>query len=101
MITLNTTCCIHRCASVSIVREDEITDGRPPFVTYETMVSKKAFENFSQKYLSTATSSSRSMTHAASASDLAGMGQQSPQKPSSFRQHKPQEKAIDEDSETQ
>ncbi|KAL0023247.1 hypothetical protein WJX79_010379 [Trebouxia sp. C0005] len=25
------------CASVAIVREDEITDGRPPFTTYETM----------------------------------------------------------------
>lgn len=87
------------------MREDEITGGRPPFITYETMVSKKAFENFSQKYLSTATSSSRSMTHAASASDLAGMGEHptahSPQKPSSFKQHKPQEKAIDEDSEIQ
>ena len=81
-----------RCASVSIVREDAVTDGRPPFTTYETMVSKKAFENFSQKYMSSATSSTRSMTHAASASDLAGMGE-----PQSFRQTSPQQKSIEED----
>lgn len=80
------------CASVSIVREDAVTDGRPPFTTYETMVSKKAFENFSQKYMSSATSSTRSMTHAASASDLAGMGE-----PQSFRQSSPQQKSIEED----
>lgn len=91
------------CASVAIVREDEITDGRPPFTTYETMVSKKAFENFSQKYMSSASSSSRSMTHAASASDLAGMGEhqttQALQTPRSFRQHTPHEKSISEENE--
>ncbi len=92
-----------RCASVAIVREDEITDGRPPFTTYETMVSKKAFENFSQKNMSSASSSSRSMTHAASASDLAGMGEhqttQGLQMPRSFRQHTPHEKSISEEVE--
>ncbi|DBA91411.1 TPA: hypothetical protein ACH3X2_003943 [Trebouxia sp. C0005] len=91
------------CASVAIVREDEITDGRPPFTTYETMVSKKAFENFSQKFMSSASSSSRSMTHAASASDLAGMGEhqtiQALQTPRSFRQHAPPNKSISEEHE--
>ncbi|KAA6417659.1 MAG: hypothetical protein FRX49_12347 [Trebouxia sp. A1-2] len=92
-----------KCASVAIVREDEITDGRPPFTTYETMVSKKAFENFSQKFMSSASSSSRSMTHAASASDLAGMGEhqtiQALQTPRSFRQHAPPNKSISEEHE--
>lgn len=59
-----------RCASIAIVREDELTDGRPPFLIYETMVSKKAFADFS---VCTDISSKHSMTHAASASDLAGM----------------------------
>ena len=99
-VTRNVSC---RCASVAIVREDEITDGRPPFTTYETMVSKKAFENFSQKFMSSASSSSRSMTHAASASDLAGMGEhqtiQALQTPRSFRQHAPPNKSISEEHE--
>jgi len=99
-VTLVMSC---RCASVAIVREDEVTDGRPPFTTYETMVSKKAFENFSQKYMSSASSSSRSMTHAASASDLAGMGEhqtaQALQTPRSFRQHTSHEKPISEEIE--
>ena len=99
-VTMSMPC---RCASVAIVREDKITDGRPPFTTYETMVSKKAFENFSQKYMSSASSSSRSMTHAASASDLAGMGEhqttQALQTPRSFRQHTPHEKSISEENE--
>ncbi len=87
------------------MREDAITDGRPPFTTYETMVSKKAFGMYSQKHLPTGTTSSRSMTHAASASDLAGMGElqtaQTSQMPCSFRQHTPREKTIDEDNEAQ
>ncbi len=101
-VAMNVSC---RCASVAIVREDEITDGRPPFTKYETMVSKKAFENYSQKYMSSASSSSRSMTHAASASDLAGMGEhqttQALQTPCSFRQHTPHEKSISEENEDQ
>lgn len=56
--------------SISIIREKEISDEQPPFVTYETMISKKALNNYSQKYLPMPAS----MRHAASASDLAGMG---------------------------
>lgn len=65
-----------RCASIAIVREQEVTDGRPPFLTYETMISKKAFEDICQKQGCNGISSSPSMTHAASASDLAGMNAQ-------------------------
>ena len=65
-----------RCASVCIVREDAVTNSRPPFVTYETTVSKKAFEGFSQKYITHSNvASTCSMSHAASARDLASMGQ--------------------------
>ena len=62
-----------RGASISIVREEKMTDGRPPFLTYETMISKKAFAEFCQKQGCNGITSSLSMTHAASASDLAGM----------------------------
>lgn len=62
-----------RGASISIVREEEMTDGRPPFLTYETMIGKKAFAEFCQKQGCNGITSSSSMAHAASASDLAGM----------------------------
>ena len=64
---------VHRCPSISIIREDKISDERPPFVTYETMISSKALDNYSQKYMQHACPPT-AMKHAASASDLAGMG---------------------------
>ena len=88
---------LSRCASISIVREDEITDGRPPFLTYETMISKKAFADFSQKHMCTSISSNRSMTHAASASDLAGMADKDTATTS--QKHMAPKKAIPEDDE--
>lgn len=65
-----------RGASISIVREEAMTDGQPPFLTYETMISKKAFAEICQKQGCNGITSSPSMTHAASASDLAGMNAQ-------------------------
>ena len=50
-----------------------MSDKRPPFVTYETMISSKALNNYSQKYMQHACAPT-AMKHAASASDLAGMG---------------------------
>ena len=90
-------CC--RCASVCIVREDAVTDGRPPFITYETTVSKKAFENFSQKYIAhSQIGSTRSMSHAASASDLASMNHNSAvQSPCNAKEQVSSEKAVTEE----
>ena len=62
-----------RGASICIVRDEEMTDGGPPFLTYETMISKKAFTEFCHKPGCNGIASSSSMAHAASASDLAEM----------------------------
>ena len=81
------------------MREDAVTDGRPPFITYETTVSKKAFENFSQKYIAQSqVGSTRSMSHAASASDLASMNQNpAVQSPCNATEQALSEKPITED----
>lgn len=62
-----------RCASIAIVREEEMSDGQPPFLTYETQIGKKAFADFTKMQPCIGLDSAPSMTHAASASDLAGM----------------------------
>lgn len=62
-----------RCASIAIVREEEVSDGQPPFLIYETQISQKAFADYSKRQPCAGLHSAPSMTHAASASDLAGL----------------------------
>ncbi|KAL3150954.1 hypothetical protein ABBQ32_000699 [Trebouxia sp. C0010 RCD-2024] len=61
------------CASIAIVRQEEVSDGQPPFLTYETQISQKAFADYSKGQSCAGLHSAPSMTHAASASDLAGL----------------------------